>query len=77
MKSFYLDNGDPVERAEFRAYWSALLLSGAPALLDANAVEQTVVDGMAKELARVARDPNSVFFYAFIQACARVVSAVR
>jgi hypothetical protein len=26
---------------------------------------------MRKELARVARDPNSVFFYAFIQARAR------
>jgi hypothetical protein len=30
-----------------------------------------VVEGMRKELARVARDPNSVFFYAFIQARAR------
>jgi len=30
-----------------------------------------VVDGMTEELARVGRDPNSVFFYAFIQARAR------
>jgi hypothetical protein len=30
-----------------------------------------VVDGMRDELARVGRDPNSVFFYAFIQARAR------
>ena len=71
VKSFHLDNRDPVERAEFLAYWSDLLLSGAPALLAAKQVEQSVVDGMAKELARVARDPNSVFFYAFIQARAR------
>lgn len=71
VKSFHLDNRDPVERAEFLAYWSDLLLSGAPALLEANRVEESVVDGMRAELARVARDPNSVFFYAFIQARAR------
>jgi ubiquinone/menaquinone biosynthesis C-methylase UbiE len=71
VKSFHLDNRDPVERAEFLAYWSDLLLSGAPALLDAKKVEESVVEGMRKELARVARDPNSVFFYAFIQARAR------
>lgn len=71
VKSFHLDNRDPVERAEFLAYWSDLLLSGVPALLDAKKVEESVVEGMRKELARVARDPNSVFFYAFIQARAR------
>jgi ubiquinone/menaquinone biosynthesis C-methylase UbiE len=71
VKSFHLDNRDPVERNEFLAYWTDLLLSGAPALLAAKQVEQSVVDGMARELARVARDPNSVFFYAFIQANAR------
>lgn len=71
VKSFHLDNRDPVERAEFLAYWSDLLLSGAPALLDAKKVEASVVEGMRHELARVARDPNSVFFYAFIQARAR------
>ena len=72
VKSFHLDNRDPVERSEFLAYWSDLLLSGAPALLAAHEVEESVVDGMRKELARVARDPNAVFFYAFIQARARV-----
>ena len=48
-----------------------LLLSGAPALLEAGKVSQEVVDGMTRELDRVARDPNSVFFYSFIQARAR------
>lgn len=71
VKSFHLDNRDPVERAEFLAYWSELLLSGAPALLATRKVEESVVEGMRGELARVARDPNSVFFYAFIQARAR------
>jgi ubiquinone/menaquinone biosynthesis C-methylase UbiE len=72
VKTFHLDNRAPAERAEFLAYWTELLLSGAPALLAVNAVSTEIVDGMTKELDRVARDPNSVFFYSFIQARARV-----
>ena len=71
VRSFHLDNRAPGERAEFLAYWSELLLSGAPSLLAANKVSQEIVDGMTRELELVARDPNSVFFYAFIQARAR------
>ncbi|MES1200347.1 MAG: methyltransferase domain-containing protein [Pseudomonadota bacterium] len=71
VKSFHLDNRAPGERAEFLGFWTDLLLSGAPSLIEAEKIEQSVVDGMKEELARVARDPNSVFFYAFIQARAR------
>jgi SAM-dependent methyltransferase len=71
VKTFHLDNRAPGERAEFLAYWTDLLLSGAPALLGAGKVSQEVVDGMRRELERVAHDPNSVFFYSFIQARAR------
>jgi ubiquinone/menaquinone biosynthesis C-methylase UbiE len=71
VKTFHLDNRAPAERAEFLAYWTELLLSGAPALLAANKVSEDVVRGMTRELERVARDPNSVFFYSFIQARAR------
>ena len=71
VRTFHLDNRAPAERAEFLDYWSELLLSGAPALLAANQVSQEVVLGMTAELERVARDPNSVFFYSFVQARAR------
>jgi len=71
VKTFHLDNRAPAERAELVAYWTELLLSGAPALLEAGKVSQEIVDGMTRELDRVARDPNSVFFYSFIQARAR------
>jgi len=71
VKSCHLDHRDPAERAEFLGYWSELLLSGAPALLDAKKVEVSVIDGMREELARVAKAPDGVFFYAFIQARAR------
>jgi SAM-dependent methyltransferase len=71
VKTFHLDNRAPGERAEFLEYWSELLLSGAPALLEAGKTSYEVVKGMTRELERVARDPNSVFFYSFIQARAR------
>jgi hypothetical protein len=71
VRTFHLDNRAPGERAEFLAFWSDLLLSGAPSLIEAGRIEQDVVDGMKDELARVARDPNAVFFYSFIQARAR------
>jgi ubiquinone/menaquinone biosynthesis C-methylase UbiE len=71
VKTFHLDNRAPGERAEFLEYWTELLLSGAPALLAADKVSRDVVDGMTRELERIARDPNAVFFYSFIQARAR------
>jgi SAM-dependent methyltransferase len=71
VKSFHFDNRDPVERAAFLGYWSELMLSSAPAILAAKKVDEAVVLGMREELARVAHDPNSVFFYSFIQARAR------
>jgi len=71
VKTSHLDNRAPGERAEFIEFWTQLLLSGAPSLLEAGKVQQDVVDGMTRELDRVARDPNSVFFYSFIQARAR------
>jgi hypothetical protein len=71
VRTFHLDNRAPGERAEFLAFWSDLLLSGAPSLIEAGRIEQDVVDGMKDELTRVARDPNAVFFYSFIQARAR------
>jgi ubiquinone/menaquinone biosynthesis C-methylase UbiE len=71
VKTFHLDNRAPAERTEMLAYWSELLLSGAPALLEAGKVSEEVVSGMTAELERVSRDPNSVFFYSFIQARAR------
>ncbi|GJM20878.1 MAG: methyltransferase type 11 [Planctomycetota bacterium] len=71
VRSFHLDNRHAAERAEFLAYWSELLLSGAEGLLQAGKVEQSVVDGMKTELDEVGHDPNAVFFYSFVQARAR------
>jgi ubiquinone/menaquinone biosynthesis C-methylase UbiE len=73
VKPIHLDNRAPGERAEFLEYWTDLLLSGAAGLRDAGKVSDTVVTGMKEELQRVARDPDAVFFYAFVQARAVVL----
>lgn len=67
-----LDNRAPSERAEFIAFWSDLLLSGAPGLLEAGAVSKETVEGMRGELASIAHNPNAVFWYTFVQARATV-----
>mgnify|MGYP002780974277 CR=1 FL=1 len=72
VKTVHLDNRTPGERAEFLAYWTDLLLSGAPSLLQAGKVAGDVVEGMKAELAEVAHHPDAVFWYSFVQARARV-----
>lgn len=72
VKTIHLDNRSPGERADFLAFWSDLLLSGSAGLLEAGRTTQEVVDGMREELKLVSRNPNAVFYYAFVQATARV-----
>ena len=72
VRNIHLDNRAPGERAEFLAFWSELLLSGAPGLLAAGKVSAETVEGLRAELDRVAHDPNAVFFFSFVQARARV-----
>lgn len=73
VRPIHLDNRAPGERAEFLEYWTDLLLSGAAGLRDAGKVSEKVVVGMKAELQRIARDPDAVFFYAFVQARAVVL----
>jgi ubiquinone/menaquinone biosynthesis C-methylase UbiE len=72
VRNIHLDNRAPGERAEFLAFWTELLLSGAPGLEAAGKVSAETVEGMRQELDGVAHDPNAVFFYSFVQARARV-----
>ena len=50
------------------AYWTELLLSGLPQLLEAGYVDAELADNVRKEMQVVAKNPNAVFFYTFIQA---------
>lgn len=73
VKPIHLDNRFPGERAEFIAYWTELLFSGAAGLAKAGKVSAKTVAGMSTELEAVAHNPNAVFFYSFVQARARVL----
>ena len=64
----HYDNRAPKKRAQFIDEWTRLLLSGAPALIQAGRVDQAIVDEMTQELSRLKEDPNAVFFYSWIQA---------
>jgi ubiquinone/menaquinone biosynthesis C-methylase UbiE len=72
VRTFHLDNRHAGERAEFLAFWTELLLSGADELLAAGKVAEDTVEGMKEELEEVAHSPDSVFYYSFVQARARV-----
>ena len=73
VRPILLDNRAPGERAEFLDFWTDLLLSGAPGLLEAGRVTRDQVEAMKQELSRVGHDPDAVFFYAFVQARARAL----
>jgi ubiquinone/menaquinone biosynthesis C-methylase UbiE len=70
VKTWHFDNRVPSQRKEAIDYWTELLLSGSQVLVDAKYVTEEVVKAAKKELNTVARDPNAVFFYSFIQASA-------
>lgn len=67
-KTYHLDNRNPAKRAEMIAYWTELLLSGLPQLLEAGYVDTDLADKVKEEMRVVAKSPNAVFFYTFIQA---------
>ena len=70
-RAIHLDGRDPAERSAIAAYTIDLLLSAAPAMVEAGRVTPALVDGMRRDLERVATDDHGVFFYTFIQARAR------
>ncbi len=71
VKTWFLDNRYPQKRKEIIEFWSELLMSASDQLLAAAYVTEEIVDGMKKEMATVANDPNAVFFFSFIQAKAK------
>lgn len=72
VKVEYFDNRMPKKRAEFIEFWTSLLLSGAPNLIQAGRTTPREVEAMKKELDRLKTDPDAVFFYSWIQAHAQV-----
>ncbi|HYK76821.1 MAG TPA: class I SAM-dependent methyltransferase [Daejeonella sp.] len=67
-KIIHLDNRNPAKRTEMISFWTELLLSALPNLLQAGYVDEELAENMKKEMRLVAKDPNAVFYYSFIQA---------
>lgn len=67
-KTYHLDNRNPAKRAEMIGFWTELLLSGLPQLLEAGYVDADLAEKVKEEMRAVAKSPNAVFFYTFIQA---------
>ncbi|MGN6512365.1 MAG: class I SAM-dependent methyltransferase [Lysobacteraceae bacterium] len=72
VKVFHFDNREPARRKSMIAFWEELLLSAADQLLEAGKVDRDTVDGLRREMHQVQKDPDAVFFYAFVQARAVV-----
>jgi SAM-dependent methyltransferase len=70
-KLLHMDRRDPAARAALVAYTIDLLMTAAPAMVDAGRVTPGVVAGMKRDLERVASDEHGVCFYVFVQARAR------
>jgi ubiquinone/menaquinone biosynthesis C-methylase UbiE len=73
VKTWHLDNRQPSKRKATIDFWADLLMSGAETLIKENIVDQELVDNARMELKKVAKDPNAVFFYSFMQAQARAI----
>ena|SRR5437868_2028570 len=71
IKTWFLDNRYPQARKDCVEYWEELLLSASEQLIAAEYVTPEIVEEMKKEMAKVANNPNAVFFYSFVQARAR------
>jgi ubiquinone/menaquinone biosynthesis C-methylase UbiE len=72
VKNWHLDNRNPELRKETIDYWTNLLMSAKEQLVKEEYIDQKTADDANTELKRVARDPNAVFYYSFIQAEAKV-----
>lgn len=71
VKTWFLDNRQPQARKDCVEYWTELLLSASDQLIKAGCISKEIVEGMKKEMAAVANDPNAVFYYSFVQATAK------
>ncbi len=68
----HFDNRAPKMRGQMIDYWAELFESAAAELVKHKKVSDKTVQDMRKELAAVKKEPNAVFFDAWVQATAQV-----
>ncbi|MBK9295164.1 MAG: class I SAM-dependent methyltransferase [Oligoflexia bacterium] len=66
--SLFLDSRDKKTRAAFLNEWTALMLSGVPALLKEKRITHRLVKELKREITILKKTKNSVFYFAFVQA---------
>lgn len=68
VKTWHFDNRQPEQRKRYIEFWTQILLSAKDQLLKAKYIDQETLDNAQAELNQVARDPNAVFYFSFMQA---------
>lgn len=64
----HYDNRMPKKRSAYIDYWTDLMLSAAPGLIEAGRVDSTIVNEMTTELQTLKNDPDSVIYDSWILA---------
>lgn len=73
IKTWHFDNRDPDKRKETIEFWSDLMMSGSDLLIKEGVITPELAKDAEKELKQVARNPNAVFYFSFMQARAVVL----
>lgn len=72
IRPFHFDSREPEKKEAFTEYFFQILLSAEKTLLKEKRVTSTDIEKMKKEVEKVKKEKNSVFFYAFMRATAKV-----
>jgi ubiquinone/menaquinone biosynthesis C-methylase UbiE len=67
-RTFCIDSRDKKQRTLMLRYWTELLLSAAPVLLESNKVTPQLFQKMKKELKMLSKNMNTTFYYSYMQA---------
>lgn len=65
--TWHYDNREPSKRMNSILFWKDLLMSASDLLLKSKAIDQKTLDLCKEEFDQVAKDPNAVFLYSFMQ----------
>ena len=72
VRPFHFDSREPEKRAAFIEYFYNILLSAEKELVAQKRISPLLLKDMKKEVQRVKKNKDAVFFYAFMRATARV-----
>ncbi len=72
VRPFHFDSREPEKKEAFTEYFFQILLSAEKTLLKEKRVTKNDIQKMKQEVEKVKNEKNSVFFYAFMRATAKV-----